>query len=241
MCCRTPLDYAARKGHTGVTRLLLGNPRTNVNIKTLSGNTALMSAVRWGSEGSHQPFLSHPDVNFNAENDMRETALHLAVDKMSVAVVEELLPKCANSINKQNDQGRTPLAIAAASRREQASDVLRALLRVDSIDASLTDADGKAPLHHAAIVGNMDTCRLLGFRVDGGIFTMCKVKNRTPLNYASHHGHSQVAALLLEIQTRVSSLNTTLAYGLPSQIPNPQPLFIDSDSMARAGATVYIE
>ncbi|KAK0735262.1 ankyrin repeat-containing domain protein, partial [Lasiosphaeria miniovina] len=150
MYCRTPLDYAARKGHTGVTRLFLENPRTKVNIKTLSGNTALMSALRWGSEGSHQPFLIHPDVNFNVENDMSETALHLAVDKMSVAVVEELLPKCANSINRQDAQGRTPLAIAAASRREQASDVLRALLRVNSIDASLTDADGKTPLHHAA-------------------------------------------------------------------------------------------
>jgi ankyrin repeat protein len=77
---RTPLMEAARHGHEGAARLLLANPRTDVNRVDADRWTALHHAVSAGSAGTVRALLERADVNAAVTDLGGRPAAGLAAD-----------------------------------------------------------------------------------------------------------------------------------------------------------------
>ncbi|HEY0225399.1 MAG TPA: ankyrin repeat domain-containing protein, partial [Mycobacterium sp.] len=177
------------------------------NQPTILGDTPLMSSLARAPRGTYVGFLGHPRVDFDAVNNDGKTPLYLAVESSNAQAVEDIVSRCSyRTCNMQTRRrGDTALCLAARSTTpESATAMVRILLSNQHVDASIADYEGKTPLHHAAIVGNLETCRLLGIRLDGGVTAECK-KGLTPLGYAKrlHHG---LAPLLVALTRMAEAL-----------------------------------
>ena len=75
---KTPLQYAAMKGHTAIAELLLGNERINVNLVNEDGNTALHYAAWKGHKNVVELLLGHEQINVNIVNYWGRTPLDTA-------------------------------------------------------------------------------------------------------------------------------------------------------------------
>ena len=75
---KTPLQYAAMKGHTAIVELLLGNERINVNLVNEDGNTALHYAAWKGHKNVVELLLGHEQINVNIVNYWGRTPLDTA-------------------------------------------------------------------------------------------------------------------------------------------------------------------
>jgi uncharacterized protein len=125
------------------------------------------------------------------------TPLHLAAFFGRVPVVELLLSRGApvNEVSR-NPSALRPLHSAVAHRQPQvALEISRALVAAGA-DVNVTQQGGWAPLHAAALHGNLPLVRLLleagaepGAKNDAG---------QTPAELANSKKHKQVAALLHE-------------------------------------------
>ncbi|KAK3393908.1 ankyrin repeat-containing domain protein [Podospora didyma] len=210
--CRTPLYYASRWGNADVVRFLLDHPDIDVNLRSLSGSSPLTMAPAWADD-IPKLFLSHPAVDFNFSDDDGNTPLHIAVSMGSFETsrhLGEVVPKCAPSINERNEDGRTALCLAAADANHvKSANYVRALLCIDTIDASIADDEGLSPLHHAARTGNSEVCRMLRFRLDSGIFSRCN-HGRAPYRYALQGAHADIAASLEEVENRLKVMTQRL-------------------------------
>jgi len=198
---RTALHYAAFLGHTKMCEVLLKHG-ADVNAQTLGGNLPLMTAlVR--CDDTYKVFLGHKDLEFDIENDKGNTALDLAVMHRHHAAVVDLLLEYGDIINSKNNDGETALCLAAKLEGKDASEMVRVLLQCESIGPRFRDNNGMTALHRAASRGNLEVCRLLGVRVDGGIEQDWKGKKTSQL--AESNGHVETVSLLRELED-ISSL-----------------------------------
>jgi ankyrin repeat protein len=200
---RTPLDYAARMGYENVVRLLLADQRVDVNSRTVRGNTPLMSGLRWSNNRSiYKPFLEISGVHFNTTNDLDERLLYIAVLSKNKEAVQDLVSRCVVSINARDSKGLTALNWAVLSHDLEDTSIIRILLEVPGIVASIADDRGRTPLHNAAAQNHGDACRLLAIRIDGGLFATDE-DGDTPIGLAHRCGNTATAEFITTFMTRV--------------------------------------
>jgi ankyrin repeat protein len=197
---RTPLWWAAEKGHGGVVKLLLDMDGVDPDFKDNSGQTPLSIAAKRGHEAVVKLLLTTNGVDPNSTccGDYPEGATPLWHAAMwgKEAVVKLLLS--ADGINPDRKcqtghyGGVTPFSTAVKRGHVE---VAKLLLITDGVDLNSKDFGGRTPLSHAARKGHEALVELLlsTNRVDVDY----KDKyGRTPYWHAVKGGHTIVAKLL---------------------------------------------
>ena len=152
----TPLEWATRKGHTDVVRVLLGN-KADVNAsRHTDGVTPLYIAAQNGHTEVVKLLLDNKaDVNASRHTD-GVTPLYMAAQNGHTEVVKLLLDnKDKADVNASIDNGTTPLYMAA---QEGHTEVVKLLLR-NNADVNARRGDG--PIDAARRNHHLDIVKLL--------------------------------------------------------------------------------
>ena len=137
---RTPLTWAAKKGHVCVVDFLLQQEGVNIGFKDKYGQSPLSIAAENGQEAVTRLLLKRgSDIEF--KDNHGQTALSRAAENNHDAVVKLLLEHDAN-IESKDIGGRTPLAWAVVNDRESVVE----LLLSRGANPNATDKYGVTPL-----------------------------------------------------------------------------------------------
>jgi len=189
----TPLVWAARNGHEGVLKILLGRDEVNADKPDNNGDSPISGAAWRGHQGVVKILLGRDDVNPDKPDNDGHTPLHCAAMQGHEGVVKILLGRDDVNPDKPDNDGRTPLWCAACNGHEG---VVKILLERDDVNPGKPDDDGRTPLWWAAHNGREGVVKMLLRRDD---VNPDKLDNggETPLSWASHNGHQGVVKILL--------------------------------------------
>ena len=184
---KTPLSYAAWKGHAGVVEILLGQEGVNLQ-------TPLAYAASGGHEEVVKILLRLPEVSPDQQSNSGRTPLLHAASGGHEGVVKILLERGEVNPDKEDNEGDTPLLYAARGGHEG---VVKVLLERGDVDPERLDNYGRTPLHSAVRGGHEGVVKVLLERgdVDPESLGDCGV---TPLHSAAQGGHEGVVKVLLE-------------------------------------------
>jgi ankyrin repeat protein len=192
---RSPLSWAAEKGHKDMVKLLLEDGRVRVDSRDKNDRTPLHYACRWGSRESVEILTGFGADPGTADNRDRRTPLELAVKHGHEPVVEYLLDLCKVQVNSRNSSGETLLTIAA--RRGHAQ-IIKLLLRYGSAD--LCDRFDWTAIIYAAVYGLIRVVDILlggqAYKDVFGVHVACGW-DHTPLSNATIGGHYSAGERLL--------------------------------------------
>jgi ankyrin repeat protein len=176
----TPLHVAAKAGHPPIINLLVDYGygvndmtdcwQTPLDLSRQHGKTAAVAAL----------------VGYGGKRG-EEFSLHAAVYKMADSWVKRLIAAGAD-VNAL-DKGMLPLCMAIRVRSGY-----RCLLR-QGANVYLKEADGRTPLHSAAVCGLLDLAKDLLAR--GSLVDAADDRLDTPLCLAAKHGHAQMVDFLV--------------------------------------------
>lgn len=127
---RTPLSWAAARGHETIVELLLETGRVDVEAKDFRGRTPLSWAAGNGQETVVQLLLQTGQVELEAKDYEGRTSLSWAAANGQLAIVELLLETTRVDVDSQDRFGRTPLSLAAANGHSAVVTLLRARSRI---------------------------------------------------------------------------------------------------------------
>ncbi|KRZ14572.1 KN motif and ankyrin repeat domain-containing protein 2 [Trichinella pseudospiralis] len=157
----TALHYAVSYGNFEVVSLLLDSEVCDLNKANKAGYTAVMLAALTPLKSDRdrmvlQRLFHMGNVNVKATQH-GQTALMLAVSQNKLESVKLLLEAGAN-VNLQDEDGSTALMCAAEHGHK---DIVRLLLDVPEIDASMVDQDGSTALSVAIDSGHKNIGMLI--------------------------------------------------------------------------------
>jgi len=190
----TPLAWAARNGHGGVVKLLLGRENVDPNRTDKYDRTPLTWDADGGHEGVVRLLLERENVDHNRPDVNGNGPLGCAAIEGHEGVVKILLKQQDIDLNHPNKADGTPLVCAAANGHER---VVELLLERENVDRNRPDVDGNGPLGCAAIWGHEGVVKILLEQQDIDLNRPNK-NDRTPLVCAAANGHEGVVKLLLE-------------------------------------------
>jgi ankyrin repeat protein len=189
---RTPLTWAAIRGHEAIVRLLLETGDVDTNAKASNGWTPLMWAAARGHEAIVRLLLETGDVDTNAKDSNGLTPLMGAAIRGHEAIVRLLLETGDVDTNAKDSNGWTPLMGAASNGHEA---IVRLLLETGDVDTNAKVSNGRTPLMGAASNGHEAIVRLL--LETGDVDTDAKDnKGHTALSLAAEDGHEAVVQLI---------------------------------------------
>ena len=190
---RTPLVWAAERGHEAVVRLLIERDDVDVNIKGDFGETPLFVAAGNGHEAIVRLLIERNDIDVKARGIYGWTPLYVAAKNGHEAIVRLLIERDDIDVDVKKNYGETPLFVAAWNGHEA---VVRLLIERGDIDVNCKDIERWTPLYVAAMNGHEAVVRLLIGRDDIDV----NIKNdfsKTPLYVAAENGHEAVVRLLI--------------------------------------------
>ena len=135
---RTPLSWAAEKGHEAVVKLLLDKEGVDPDSKDNYGRTPLSWAAEKGHEAVVKLLLEKDGVDPDSKDNDGQTPLSWAAENGHEAVVKLLLDKEGVDPDSKDNYGRTPLSWAAGNGHEA---VVKLLLDKDGVDPDSKDID----------------------------------------------------------------------------------------------------
>ena len=224
---KTPLYIASTEGHPQVVKVLLADPRINVN-QMVDGENALIAAGIQGQLQVVNLLLLHTDIDTNiVKQGNLGNVLFYASKKGYSKIVKQLLLQPQIEVNGAfGDQQMTGLATASVVGHLS---VVKLLLRCTKTNVTHADASGKTPfesgtkqikeaISNQAILlqGNPTCClevnegllraaRKNDYRAIRGLAQCPKAnlnigdkKGRTPLYIASMKDHTQSVDVLLK-------------------------------------------
>ena len=170
----TPLAWAARNGHDGMVKMLLGQKIVNPDKPDNDGRTPLSHATGRGHEGVVRILLERKKVNPDKANNYGLTPLSCAAHNGHVRVVEMLLERKEVNPDKPNCVGVTPLSYAARGGHEE---VVKLLLSREEVNPNRPDNCGQTPLMFATKLGHRGVVALLQAHE---VVIHCPLKRRRP-------------------------------------------------------------
>ncbi|KAK7074366.1 hypothetical protein SK128_009451 [Halocaridina rubra] len=206
---KTPLHYAAHRGHLKTLKLLL-EAGADVTAKDEDGYTALHVAVAAEKDVVVQELVSfnkYKNENLtdfiNAKNNIQKTPLHFAAHVGHVAILEILLDNGADMISKDKD-GYTALHVGIAAGKVE---VIQELLKFGkrrkiNLEEFLNATNNiqKTPLHFAAHTGHTEILLKL---LDAGSNIIAEDEDGyTPLHVAVAVGKVDAVQELLQFQKK---------------------------------------
>ena len=147
---RTPLSWAAGKGHEGIVKLFLERKDVNPDVPDMYRSTPLSWAAEKSHEGIVKLLLGRQDVNPNTPDaKYGRTPLLWAADKGHEGIVKLLLGRKDLSPNTPDTKhGRAPLSWATDKGHEG---IVKLLLERQDVNPNTPDAKyGRTPLLWAA-------------------------------------------------------------------------------------------
>lgn len=150
----TPLQWAVRGGHRGVTQQLI-EAGADADLRAEDSRAASHFAAERNDRALMQQLLA-AGANINTHDMLKRTALHLAAAKGYPDMVQQLLAAGATA-NIQDAHGKTALHLAIDSGN---SAVVQRLVAGGS-DISIQDTLGQTALQRAAKRGHTDIVQLL--------------------------------------------------------------------------------
>nr|BAV16912.1 transient receptor potential channel A1 isoform c [Tropilaelaps mercedesae] len=204
----TALHYAARNGQLKSIQSLI-TLGASVNLKNNDNQSPLHFAAMFGRLNTVRHLLDSKKGHLiiNEMDGQGKTPLHIASQCGHVRVVHLLLVKGA--LLHRDHKGRTPLHYAAMNGYNNTMDQL---LAVHSHLLDQTDRDGNTALHMAAMKNRSSTAVNL-------LNLSCKITKNgldmTPMDYALHCKHSEVAMAMVTHPIRSDEIMTcqVKAYG----------------------------
>jgi ankyrin repeat protein len=190
---RTPLSWAAEKGHEAVVKLLLAADNVDVNLKDEYERMPLSWAAEKGHEAVVKLLLAADNVDANLKDEYERTPLALAVMYGHEAVIKLLLEADGVDLNCKDKHGMTPLVQAVW----RANDATVKLLLEHGARSDSMDTFGRTPLWHAACRGHKTIVELL-LETDIAEANRQDAHGLTPLLCAAERGHVDVVKLFLE-------------------------------------------
>ncbi|MEX2121435.1 MAG: ankyrin repeat domain-containing protein [Pirellulales bacterium] len=195
------LYRAARRGDYNAVRALL-SAGADVNLRGDRGSTPLHGALGCYSRAREQ--IVRALIKAGAAVDSRDEffgwmPLHMAVWVDSLGAVDQLL-RAGAQVDAVDDKGRTPLLIACSlfpslEEWRKAERIAARLVRAGA-NVNARSGDTAAPLHEAALAGQMRTVRLLLSR--NVPVNVRDNTGRTPLHYAVLGEEPAIAKILVE-------------------------------------------
>ncbi len=226
----TALHYAVSEGYREIVKLLLEKNDVDINAKTCDSKSSLAIALEKGHVGIAKVLISH-GANMEIIDELDDLETHPLFSPQNNYMMEYMLNHGANP-NMWTCDGRTPLHIAAQNGRDRMLDILvengadidqqdkdgcsPLMLAIKEghrpftigilalgADANISDKDGSTPLYLACEQGNsMCASQILHEAlVDVDRTTSM---GKTALHIASHHGYSDMVALLLAASADVT-------------------------------------
>lgn len=143
----TPLQLAARKGHKGISDLLLNNGASIGVHDNKDKSTALFIASRTGHADIVELLLSRK-ADIGSQNWLGDTPLHGAVVQRGNKKVVLLLLQNKADVNARNFRNSTPLYLLSLNswNRADAVEVAQILL-AHGADVNARSMNGQTPLH----------------------------------------------------------------------------------------------
>ena len=149
---QTLLHTATEHESIGSVKVLVENPRTDVNIARLrDGATPLYFAAFRGSITILKMLLALPQVDVNKQANYGQTPLLASIMFGKEDCVLALLNDNRTNVNQSAHDGRTPLWCAARGGR---NDCLELLLNHKNINVRALSINGETALHGAVLNGH---------------------------------------------------------------------------------------
>jgi hypothetical protein len=141
---RTPLSYAADKGHYAFIQILL-EARADMELKDRDCRTPLSYSASNGHEDAMKLLLEKGTVDVDSSDTRGRTPLLWAAMNGHKAIVKLLLKTGKADLDSKDEGGRTPLAWAAMNGHETVVELLLATKEVDA-DSTANYDRGEMPL-----------------------------------------------------------------------------------------------
>ena len=191
---RTPLSWAALKGHGAVVDFLADQDDVDINSKDKSSRTPLLLAAREGHEAVVALLIRRPDIKVDMADDCDQTPLLWAARRGHLKIVNLLVQQAGAAADKGDRWSRTPLSWAAQKGHEV---VVKYLLDLPTVNANSEDRDGRTPLFWAAFYGHESIVNLLIDQDRDDLGSMDRL-DLTPLSAAVQGRHKEISEMLLD-------------------------------------------
>lgn len=206
---RTPLSYAADKGHYAFIQILL-EARADTELKDRDYRTPVSYSASNGHEDAMKLLLEKGRVDIDSSDIRGRTPLAWAAMNGHEAIVKLLLETGKVDFDSKDEEGRTPLAWAAMNGHET---VVELLLATKKVDADSVTTNYYQAMGRPWVIGGIDSFRTpLSWAAENGHRIIVKLLlktgkvdvdsrdeyGRTPLSWAAEKGHGAVVKLLLE-------------------------------------------
>ncbi|GAP84015.2 putative ankyrin repeat domain-containing protein 50 [Rosellinia necatrix] len=211
---RTPLSYAAARGHEAVVALLLANKSMSPDSKDLvHGWTPLWHAVVGAQVAVVKLLLDNDAIDPNCISHHGRTPLSWAAEKGCDAIVSLLVDNEQVHLNAIDPEcGWTPLCWAAGNGHHE---VIKLLLGKPEVNPNAKDIEyGRTALSWAAERGHKAAVKALVTANQVELNSKSKY-GRTPLWFAKERGHREIVDLLLSH----NAVDPCLEYSEYGQIP----------------------
>lgn len=187
---KTPLSWAAEKGHEDVVELLLDNGAEVDHIDSRNRTPLL-----WAAEKGHEAVVTRlldkgADVNYCKTSG--ETPLYAAAGHGHSGIVKMILERGADVDHQIGSYRRTALAWAA----ERGFDAAVELLLLYGAEVDLEDSRNRTAMSCAAEKGHESVVKQL--LAKGADVNNTDHVGQTPLSWADKYWHSSIVKLLLD-------------------------------------------
>lgn len=182
-------------------KLIVDNPRINLNVKNEIGNTLLMEAICKNNIEAIKILIKY-DINLDEDNYDKETALFYAISFNSLEIIKILL-KANADLNKRNYNGFTPLIFAAYREKFCDFSIIKYLIENNKIDLNISDNYINTALHIFSQKNNIDAVKLL---INNKV--NIELENNhgyTPLMTAVIYGNLNIIKLLVESNANINA------------------------------------
>jgi len=163
---RTPLSWAAGKGHEEIVKLLLDRKDINPNSLSNWGRAPLSLAAANGHMGTVKLLLGRKDVNPDSLCKFGRTPLSWAAERGREGTVKLLLARKDVNPDSLSISDQTPLSFAAKKGYEG---IVELLLARKDVNPNTSNKSGETPLTLAAERGYNKVVELLQARLSQGV------------------------------------------------------------------------